>query len=49
MQSPIALSSSKSIALPLPALEMIGYHDLLSNPILLTNNGHSGKLNCIIL
>lgn len=43
MQSPITLSTSKSIALPLPALEMVGFHDFLPHPLTLTNNGHSGN------
>ncbi|XP_047366535.1 carbonic anhydrase-like isoform X1 [Vespa velutina] len=45
LQSPIALSSSKSIPLSFPALEMIGFHDLLPFPITLENDGHSVKLN----
>lgn len=44
LQSPIALSTTQSLPLPLPALEMIGYHDFLKNPIKLENNGHSGNL-----
>ncbi|XP_015513749.1 putative carbonic anhydrase 3 [Neodiprion lecontei] len=43
-QSPIALSSANAKVLPLPAIETIGYHDLLSGPIKLTNNGHSVAL-----
>lgn len=42
LQSPISISSFKSITLPLPALEIIGYHDFLSSPLYLKNNGHSG-------
>lgn len=42
LQSPIHISSFKSIPLPLPALETIGYHDFLPNPLYLKNNGHSG-------
>ncbi|XP_043681429.1 carbonic anhydrase 2-like isoform X1 [Vespula pensylvanica] len=45
LQSPIALSSSKSIPLSFPALEMIGFHNLLPFPITLENDGHSVKLN----
>ncbi|KAK2581126.1 hypothetical protein KPH14_007940 [Odynerus spinipes] len=45
MQSPIAISSFKSIPLPLPALEMIGYHDFLPTPVIFENNGHSVTLN----
>ncbi|XP_015584685.1 carbonic anhydrase 9 [Cephus cinctus] len=44
-QSPIALSSARAVALPLPAVEMIGYHNLLSGPVKLTNNGHSVALS----
>lgn len=44
-QSPIALFADKAAdPLPLPAVEMISYHNLLSGPIKITNNGHSGKL-----
>ncbi|KAI4491340.1 hypothetical protein M0802_010273 [Mischocyttarus mexicanus] len=45
LQSPIALSSSKSIPMALPALEMIGFHDLLPLPVTIENNGHSVTLN----
>ncbi|KAI4488030.1 hypothetical protein M0804_004878 [Polistes exclamans] len=45
LQSPIALSSCNSIPLALPALEMIGYHDLLPLPVTVENNGHSVTLN----
>ncbi|XP_011874489.1 PREDICTED: carbonic anhydrase 9-like [Vollenhovia emeryi] len=44
LQSPVGISTSKAIALPLPALEMIGYHDFLSMPQILTNNGQTVKL-----
>ncbi|KAK0157379.1 hypothetical protein PV328_011127 [Microctonus aethiopoides] len=47
MQSPITLSTSKSIALPLPALEMVGFHDFLPHPLTLINNGHSVALNVV--
>ncbi|KAF7994820.1 hypothetical protein HCN44_004292 [Aphidius gifuensis] len=33
LQSPIALSTKKSVRLPLPALEMNGYHDFLFQPL----------------
>ena len=52
LQSPISISSFKSITLPLPALEIIGYHDFLSTPLYLKNNGHSGimiEFNCKII
>ncbi|KAK9299457.1 hypothetical protein QLX08_007487 [Tetragonisca angustula] len=45
LQSPISISSFKSITLPLPALEIIGYHDFLSTPLYLKNNGHSVVVN----
>ncbi|XP_046739068.1 carbonic anhydrase 2-like [Diprion similis] len=44
-QSPIALSSANAEELPLPAIETISYHNLLSGPIKLTNNGHSVALS----
>ncbi|XP_024872136.1 carbonic anhydrase 9-like [Temnothorax curvispinosus] len=44
LQSPVAISTSKAIALPLPALEMVGYHDFLPTPQILMNNGKTVKL-----
>ncbi|KAL6424264.1 hypothetical protein ACFW04_009829 [Cataglyphis niger] len=44
LQSPIAISTSKAIPLPLPALEMIGYHDFLPMPQTFANNGQTIKL-----
>ncbi|KAL0117695.1 hypothetical protein PUN28_008834 [Cardiocondyla obscurior] len=44
LQSPVAISTSKAIALPLPALEMVGYHDFLPTPQVLINNGRTVKL-----
>ncbi|CAD7077560.1 unnamed protein product [Hermetia illucens] len=44
-QSPIAISSGKAIPLTMPALEMVGYHNLLPGPILMHNNGHSVSLS----
>ncbi|XP_023247593.1 carbonic anhydrase 9-like [Copidosoma floridanum] len=41
LQSPIPIAASRSVALPLPALEMIGYHDYLQPPFTLRNNGHT--------
>ncbi|XP_011496417.1 PREDICTED: carbonic anhydrase 2-like [Ceratosolen solmsi marchali] len=43
-QSPIILAASRSIALPLPALEMIGYRNLLAPLLVFTNNGHTVSL-----
>ncbi|CAK9823533.1 Carbonic anhydrase 2 [Anthophora retusa] len=44
-QSPVSISSIKSVALPLPALEVISYHNYLPNPLHLKNNGHSVAIN----
>lgn len=44
LQSPVSISSYKSIALPLPALEVIGYHDFLPGSLHLKNSGHSGNV-----
>ncbi|XP_058794892.1 carbonic anhydrase 2-like [Phymastichus coffea] len=44
-QSPIVIAASRSVALPLPALEMIGYHDFLPLPLVLTNNGYTVTMN----
>nr|CAD7392557.1 unnamed protein product [Timema cristinae] len=41
LQSPIHLVAHKAIPLPLPALEMVRYHNPLPQPIVFTNNGHS--------
>ncbi|XP_057339623.1 carbonic anhydrase 9-like isoform X1 [Microplitis mediator] len=43
-QSPIELSPSKSIILPLPSLELLGYHNYLPR-LTIKNNGHSVALN----
>ncbi|XP_076624637.1 putative carbonic anhydrase 3 [Colletes latitarsis] len=45
LQSPVSISSFKSEALPLPALEVIGYHDYLPGPVYLKNSGHSVLMN----
>ncbi|XP_012530254.1 carbonic anhydrase 9 [Monomorium pharaonis] len=44
LQSPVAISTSKAIVLPFPALEMIGYHDFLPTPQILMNSGQTVKL-----
>lgn len=51
LQSPVSISSStsKSIPIPLPALETIGYHDFLPTPLYLKNSGHSGTIKVIYL
>nr|CAD7444219.1 unnamed protein product [Timema bartmani] len=41
LQSPIHLVAHKAIPLPLPALEMVRYHNPLPQPIVFTNTGHS--------
>ncbi|XP_055385120.1 carbonic anhydrase 2-like [Condylostylus longicornis] len=41
MQSPIALSTSRAIPIPMPAIEFVGYHNLLPAPLKLVNNGHT--------
>ncbi|XP_034937636.1 carbonic anhydrase 2-like [Chelonus insularis] len=44
MQSPVAISTSKVIVLPLPALEMNGYHNILPR-LSMINNGYSVSLS----
>lgn len=44
-QSPIAVTSSRAIPLSMPAIEMVGYNNLLPGPITLHNNGHSVSLS----
>lgn len=43
-QSPIRISSGRAIPLHIPAIETIGYHNLLPGPLLIHNNGHSVSL-----
>lgn len=38
-------SLSQAIPLTIPAIEMIGYHNLLPGPLLIHNNGHSVSLS----
>ncbi|XP_014245616.1 carbonic anhydrase 2 [Cimex lectularius] len=40
-QSPIAIDSEKAISLAIPALEMVGFDNLVPRPITIFNNGHS--------
>lgn len=40
-QSPIAVHSSKTIPLHMPAVDMIGYHNVLPYPLKMLNNGHT--------
>ncbi|KAL7294821.1 hypothetical protein TKK_0011750 [Trichogramma kaykai] len=40
-QSPVIVAASRSIALPLPALEMVGYRNFLRPPVVMKNNGHT--------
>lgn len=44
-QSPIAISSNKAISLLMPAIEMVGYHNLLPAQMKIQNNGHSVSLH----
>lgn len=44
-QSPIAVYSHRAIPLTMPAMELIGYHNLLPGPITIHNNGHSVSLS----
>lgn len=43
LQSPIPILSDNAIPLPMPALELVRYHNLLPEPLKLHNNGHSGR------
>uniref|UniRef100_A0A1I8Q6R1 Alpha-carbonic anhydrase domain-containing protein n=1 Tax=Stomoxys calcitrans TaxID=35570 RepID=A0A1I8Q6R1_STOCA len=44
-QSPIALHISKTIPLHMPAVDMIGYHNLLPYPLTMVNNGHTVSIS----
>ncbi|XP_055544276.1 carbonic anhydrase 7 [Wyeomyia smithii] len=44
-QSPIAISNNRAIPLNMPAIELVGYNNLLPGPITLHNNGHSVSLD----
>ncbi|KAL1132430.1 hypothetical protein AAG570_010385 [Ranatra chinensis] len=43
-QSPIHIDPQKAVPLAIPALEMIGFRNLLPRPVSVTNNGHSVEL-----
>ncbi|XP_046982594.1 carbonic anhydrase-like [Schistocerca americana] len=43
-QSPIRIISHRAQRLPIPALEMVGFHNLLPGPVVATNTGHSVSL-----
>jgi len=43
-QSPVAIDSDAAIPAPVPALDTIGFHDLLPRPISITHTGHSVEL-----
>ncbi|GLV41192.1 Carbonic anhydrase 9 [Carabus blaptoides fortunei] len=45
LQSPIFVNSSTAVPMGMPALEMIGYHTVLSGKLKLQNNGHSVALS----
>ncbi|KAM7363931.1 carbonic anhydrase 9 isoform 2-T2 [Cochliomyia hominivorax] len=40
-QSPISVHSSKTVPLHMPAVDMIGYHNVLPFPLKMVNNGHT--------
>ncbi|TMW41689.1 hypothetical protein DOY81_013231, partial [Sarcophaga bullata] len=40
-QSPISVHSSRTIPLHMPAVDMIGYHNVLPYPLKMINNGHT--------
>uniref|UniRef100_A0A1A9ZSR2 Alpha-carbonic anhydrase domain-containing protein n=1 Tax=Glossina pallidipes TaxID=7398 RepID=A0A1A9ZSR2_GLOPL len=40
-QSPIAVNPARAISLHMPAVDMIGYHNLLPYPLKIINNGHT--------
>ncbi|XP_055923691.1 carbonic anhydrase 2 [Eupeodes corollae] len=41
LQSPISVQHSKAVPLHMPAIDLIGYHNLLAHPLKLMNNGHT--------
>nr|AWI63383.1 carbonic anhydrase 2 [Sogatella furcifera] len=43
-QSPIHIDSKIVIPEPIPALEMVGFHNMFLHPLNLSNNGHSVQL-----
>ncbi|BES95455.1 anhydrase [Nesidiocoris tenuis] len=43
-QSPIRIYSSSALPVAIPALEMVGFHNLIPHPIWMTNNGHSVEI-----
>ncbi|XP_053680127.1 carbonic anhydrase 2 [Anopheles nili] len=43
-QSPIAISSHRADSIYMPAIELVGYNNLLPGPITVHNNGHSVSL-----
>ncbi|CAH1405084.1 unnamed protein product [Nezara viridula] len=46
-QSPIHIDSELAIPLPFPALEMVGFHNLVPSPVFITNNGHSVEIKSL--
>ncbi|XP_030369685.1 carbonic anhydrase 2 [Scaptodrosophila lebanonensis] len=44
-QSPIAISSSRTIPMHMPAVDMVGYHNLLPYPLKMINNGHTVSIS----
>lgn len=43
-QSPVPIDGNSAISMPIPALETIGFHNLLLTPLTMVNNGHSVQL-----
>lgn len=43
-QSPIAISIGRATPINMPAIELVGYHNLLPGTIMVHNNGHSVSL-----
>lgn len=43
-QSPIHIFSNAALPVAIPALEMVGFRNLIPHPIWITNNGHSVEL-----
>ncbi|KAL9894013.1 carbonic anhydrase 9 isoform 2-T2 [Glossina fuscipes fuscipes] len=44
-QSPIAVNPTRAISLHMPAVDMIGYHNLLPYPLKIINNGHTESVS----
>nr|XP_036675519.1 carbonic anhydrase 2 [Drosophila suzukii] len=44
-QSPIAITTSRTMSVHMPAVDMIGYHNLLPYPLKMLNNGHTVSIS----